>query len=225
MVIFFKYFAETTIQTLAGKSGGAIRGLSQNKSDTRRRHENEGRRDNDPRDCSCPDSSTTMKDKIDRKMSRTSWQRLSTPRILAFLGLVILLCLVLFDQRRYGKMATTDETTRISEKKQVVRDSLHAPDVTESDLPIEPTSSSPFSEFVTTGNIPLDNRPSLPPLEMLQAYVSEHSEESLWKDWQANNTDRRVSTYPVENLHAMACQVKFHVRLSQFLLFEMCIRC
>ena len=54
---------------------------------------------------------------------------------------------------------------------------------------VEP--SSPFSSFVMNGVLPFDERPSLLPLEMLKNYISQHSEESLWNDWQSNNTSHR----------------------------------
>lgn len=51
--------------------------------------------------------------------------------------------------------------------------------------------SSPLSNFVLHGAKPFPDRPSLPPLDMLQTYISQHSERSLRGDFQKNNTDYR----------------------------------
>lgn len=114
-----------------------------------------------------------------------------TWRLMTCLILVLPLCLVIFEQT-YG-MPRMESTQQITKK-----ETLHIPrtkhTTTAQVTPeVEPTPSSPFSNFVFHGNLPFQDRPSLPPLEILETYISQHSEESLQRDWEASNTDHRVS--------------------------------
>ena len=52
-------------------------------------------------------------------------------------------------------------------------------------------TSSTLPPYIVEGRIPFRDRPVLPPLETLQTYVSQHSEQSLWRDFESNNTAHR----------------------------------
>jgi hypothetical protein len=51
--------------------------------------------------------------------------------------------------------------------------------------------SFPLSSFVRDGEIPFDDRLSLPPLSMILSYIDQHGEQALFADWESNNTEHR----------------------------------
>ena len=134
-------------------------------------------------------------------MERMSLQRLFTPRLVAFLSLVIPLGLVIFEQTR-GMPNNSNMMMETMGKTKRKENTHQDKEATNTNLTLmiphaaPKPADSPLSDFVRNGNVPMQDRPSLAPLDvLLETYIAQHSEQSLWNDWKANNTDHRVSAF------------------------------
>ena len=111
-------------------------------------------------------------------------QRL-TQRRLALLSLIPL-CLVIF-ARKSGSPDTF--TLDVRKRTPVVQTRVDG--ALANAVSISYQASSPLSPFVSEGRIPFRERSLLPPLAMLESYISQHSKASLWRDFESNNTEHR----------------------------------
>lgn len=149
-------------------------------------------------------------------------EHVSLPRIrlVGFLSLVISLSLVIFDQLR--AMPRMMETTRTSEIKESIHISrIKGLTIEVASTPAVPRPILPLSDLDLHGNcIPVqDRRPLLPPLEMLKIYISQHSEQSLWRDWEANNTHHRVSGCGRIGARGVSSRSYIYIRCGSHFLF------
>ena len=126
------------------------------------------------------DDARTLDSTLDDENRHGIQQRLTPSWRLALLSFVPI-CLVIFAQRPWSP------TTSMKVIDVAMRNATHI--IHTSADPASTTSH--FSPFVMHGKIPYDERPLLPPLEMLETYIARHSQASLWNDWRANNMQHR----------------------------------
>eukprot|EP00977_Amphora_coffeiformis_P026495 scaffold27147_cov160-Amphora_coffeaeformis.AAC.2 len=108
-----------------------------------------------------------------------------TQRRLALLSLIPL-CLIAF-----ARESSSPDTFTIDIKERTPVIQTPVDDGTLASASSAQKTLSTLSPYIVEGRIPFQERPLLPPLETLETYVSQHSEESLWRDFESNNTEHR----------------------------------